>query len=262
MQEQRRQNRQGDTAEKINQFVQLSEFASGMIKVDHERQQKPCKEVICQLRTALLEEDEQANRQIHQPDECQVESTLEMLIAGNDLEVDIVNRMLDSVDLLQYGIAMHNRVPRVVPYSLFFQIARERFRSSHFLVVQASRSGFRVRWVVTSNVKECPDVVALLDCICERRIRADRLGLNAIGCIDPLDSVVGNGWKAQPISEIEDADNHKRDSYRQNGDKLGRTGQFLHLSKSLRGPGQGGHYSQVSLEQLVFPLRQCPRANN
>jgi hypothetical protein len=60
-----------------------------------------------------------------------------------------------------------------------------------------------------------------------------RFRLNAVCCVDPFDTVIRDGWQAEAIAEIENADDDEPNSYRQNGDKFGRAHQNFHLSSPL-----------------------------
>src|SRR5882762_11796183 len=104
-----------------------------------------------------------------------------MLVTRNHFEVHIINRVLDSEDVLENRIWMENRIPRIIPHALAFKITGERFRPGDVLIVEVARSQLGPRTVVVpAHVEERFDVVTLPYGVSKGGIVVDRLRLNTV----------------------------------------------------------------------------------
>src|SRR5439155_5589974 len=220
--------------------------------------------MICQRSSALPEQNEQPNSQINHRDERQVEPAFKMLVTGDHFEVHIVNRVLDSEDVFENRIWMEDRIPRIIPYTLAFKVAGQRFCACDFLIVEVARSQLGPRTIVVpSHVEERFDVVALTYGISKGGIVVDRLRLNTVRSIDPFNSIIGDRGSAQTIPQVQDAYYDERDCYRQNGNKLGRAHRFFHLKTPSRffSRRRRPENRLCCASQLLFPVPHSLKTN-
>ena len=81
--------------------------------------------MICKRGPALLEEHEQTYSQIDEPDERHVEPALKVLIAGDDFETYIINRLIYTVDALEDRIVVLYGVESIIAHALLFDVSIE-----------------------------------------------------------------------------------------------------------------------------------------
>src|SRR5436189_226225 len=84
-----RQQRKRRVVEQANQSVERCEFERRAVEVNDERQQRPGVKMISQLGAVLPEEHEQADAEIDQADEGEVEAALKVARRRRNAEINV-----------------------------------------------------------------------------------------------------------------------------------------------------------------------------